>query len=44
MKAAGIITAGREASQEHRQDSQDFSGFDLMRKILRNPVNPVCVY
>src|SRR5262245_8480724 len=25
----------------YRQDLQDFSGFGSMRKILRNPVNPV---
>jgi hypothetical protein len=29
---------------ENRQDLQDFSGFNSMRKILRNPVNPVYVH
>jgi hypothetical protein len=27
--------------RKNRQDLQDFSGFNLMRKILNNPVNPV---
>jgi hypothetical protein len=27
---------------DYRQDLRVFSEFNLMRKILRNPVNPVC--